>query len=212
MTPITAAEAAGVRNPSASSAPPPASDAPAASAARLPGFRPIESKAPAVPSRPWPPNQPKSFWAPCAKSVPPTVMRKSVCPSAISGAYPDRGPALTRCEQLVDVERGVDRGRVVRSEDGPLLERPVPRQLEIVAVRIGQVHREVGAVVGELAQRHAGVEQAPDGLRQPGLRREVQRDVVQARDAVRLRRPTRRLPRVEAEVMVIAAGREEEDV
>ena len=92
ITPISAADAAGVSRPSASRSPPPASDAPAATAVRLPGLRPMESKAPAVASSPCPPNQPKSFWVPCAMKVPPTATRKSVCPRAMRKSFPDRGP------------------------------------------------------------------------------------------------------------------------
>src|SRR5205085_782582 len=43
-------------------------------------------------------------------------------------------------------------------------------------------------------------------------RREEERDVVQAGDAVGLRGAAGGLPRVEAEVVVVAAGRDEEDV
>ena len=57
--------------PRTSSAPPPASAAPAASAWRLPGRSPMPSKNWPVPSRPWPPNQPNNFWVPWPKKYPP---------------------------------------------------------------------------------------------------------------------------------------------
>src|SRR4051795_4266993 len=49
MTAIRAAEASGVRRPSASRRPPPASARPARKACCFAGFMPIESKKPAVP-------------------------------------------------------------------------------------------------------------------------------------------------------------------
>ena len=65
IVPVISPAATGVSAPTVSSAPPIASDAPAAVAWRLPGLSPsLLSKKPAVPSRPWPPNQPKSFCVP----------------------------------------------------------------------------------------------------------------------------------------------------
>src|SRR5215208_2850931 len=71
----SAAAAAGVAAPSAKSKPPPASAAPAVTAFRRPGRSPIDSKPWAVPSRPPPPNQPKSFCAPWPKKRRPIVTR-----------------------------------------------------------------------------------------------------------------------------------------
>src|SRR5436853_246321 len=59
--------AAGVKSPSASSEPPPASAAPAISALSRPGRRPTCSKNWPVPSGPAPPHQPASFCIPCPK-------------------------------------------------------------------------------------------------------------------------------------------------
>ena len=65
IVPVIRPAATGVSAPAVSSAPPIASEAPAAVAWRLPGRRPsLRSKKPAVPSRPWPPNQPNSFCVP----------------------------------------------------------------------------------------------------------------------------------------------------
>jgi hypothetical protein len=48
---------------------------------------------------------------------------------------------------------------------------------------------EMRAVIRELAKRNARVNEAADGLRELRLRGEVERDVMQPRDVVRLRRP-----------------------
>src|SRR3954453_813833 len=83
IVPVMSPEATGVSAPSVSSAPPTASDAPAAVAWRLPGLRPSVSKKPAVPSRPWPPNQPKSFWVPWPTNKGPTTKRSAVLPRSM---------------------------------------------------------------------------------------------------------------------------------
>ncbi|HEX5622512.1 MAG TPA: hypothetical protein VFX51_29070 [Solirubrobacteraceae bacterium] len=61
-------------------------------------------------------------------------------------------------------------------------------------------------MVGDLAQRPVDLTQPQQRVSERGLRRVVDRDVVQPCDAVGLRRPARGLPGVEAEVVVIAAG------
>ena len=67
-------------------------------------------------------------------------------------------------------------------------------------------------MVGELAQRPAGLLQAAHRVGEAGARRVVQRDVVQPGDAVGLRPAAGRLPGVEAEVVVVAAGADEQQV
>src|SRR5215210_8069749 len=124
MTPSVAAPPSGVISPAASSAPPPASPAPATSALRLPGLIPICSKPWAVPSGPGPPNQPNSFCAPCAKNAPPTVTRSAVMPSLIGGllnagvsiGYPVPRRGLT--EQPLQPERQRLAGEVVGDVQG----------------------------------------------------------------------------------------------
>jgi hypothetical protein len=92
-------------------------------------------------------------------------------------------------EQLVELEPAVVRRRVVRAVAPPLLERAVPRELEVVAVWVAQIDGEMRAVIRELPQWNACVNEAADGLRELRLRGEVERHVMQPRDAVRLRRP-----------------------
>jgi hypothetical protein len=94
----------------------------------------------------------------------------------------------------------------------PLVHRAVPRQLEVVAVGVGEVHGLVGAVIGELAQRDARRLQPAHGVGEPRPGRIVERDVVEARHAVGLRAAAGGLPGVEPQVVVIAAGRDEQDV
>ena len=62
MVPEIAATARGLASPVASIAPPAASAAPEATALRCPGASPSDSKNCPVPSKPFPPNHPKSFW------------------------------------------------------------------------------------------------------------------------------------------------------
>src|SRR3954451_19338115 len=87
IVPVISPAATGVSAPSVSSAPPIASEAPAAVACRLPGFSPsVPSKKPAVPSRPWPPNQPNSFWVPWPTNSGPTTPRSASVPNFIGSS------------------------------------------------------------------------------------------------------------------------------
>src|SRR5690348_2540644 len=115
-------------------------------------------------------------------------------------------------EQIGELEGRVDRRCLVRAVARPFGERTVPRELQVVPVRVAEIDGEMRAVIGEPAKRDAGVDEPADRLGQLLARGEVERDVVEARHAVRLRRPSRRLPGVEPEMVVIAACREEEDV
>src|SRR5215208_515748 len=96
IVPVIRPAATGVSAPTVSSAPPIASDAPAAVAWRLPGLRPsLPSKNPAVPSRPWPPNHPNSFWVPWPKKSGPMTRRSAVRPMSIHTVLP-RSPLAKR--------------------------------------------------------------------------------------------------------------------
>ena len=69
-------------------------------------------------------------------------------------------------EKAVEVERRVERRRVRLSEPRPLVERAIPGELEVVAVGIPEVDRYVRPVIGQLAQRHAGIAAAADRVGQ----------------------------------------------
>src|SRR3954462_14215986 len=93
---MTMPAAMGVKAPSVSSAPPTAPERPAAVAWRLPGRSPMPcSKNPAVPSRPWPPNQPNSFWVPWPTNSGPPTRRSAVRPMSIQTVLP-RSAAVKR--------------------------------------------------------------------------------------------------------------------
>src|SRR5216684_6874111 len=73
----------GPNNPVATSRPL-ATSAPEASAAKnRPGRKPSVSKYPDTAARPYPPNQPNSFWAPCAAIRTPNTSRATSNPSFI---------------------------------------------------------------------------------------------------------------------------------
>ena len=94
----------------------------------------------------------------------------------------------------------------------PFVDRPIPHQLDVIAVRVAHVDRQVGTVICGLTDRPIDRLQTAAGIRERSPRRVRERHVVQSRDAVRLWTATGRLPRVEAEVVVIAAGRDEQKV
>ena len=86
----------------------------------------------------------------------------------------------------------------------------VPAELEAVAVGVVQVQRLVGAVVVDAAQRVLGADQPPERVSQcrPGW--VANGDVVEPGRAGRGRRAALRLPGIETERVVIAAGGDEE--
>ena len=143
--------------------------------------------------------------------------------AALRGPRARRGPrAARRATSRASSPRSSSRSS--RSSSPPanasrpvLVERPlglraVPVELEVVAVGVGDVDRLVRAVVGELAERPVDAPAGGGRVGQVGAGRVEERDVVQAGHAVGLRRAARRLPRVEAEVVVVAAGGDEQRV
>ena len=141
---------------------------------------------------------------PPASQAPPAPERSAPDPSV------DRG----LLQQVVEVDLAHERARHVGLAvrvPRPLVERAVPAQLQVVAVGVGDVDRLVGAVVGGLADGQSAL-----------CRRRRRRPAPRAsgsgwrRGAGRRRRRAaarrRGLPGVEAEVVVVAAGRHEQDV
>src|SRR5258706_307017 len=86
----------GPNKPSAVSRPPANSAVAAVAANMRPGRKPSISRNPAVPARPWPPNQPKSFWAPCAVITRPKTSRMIIKPSSMTHSLRTKGPAGSR--------------------------------------------------------------------------------------------------------------------
>jgi hypothetical protein len=67
-------------------------------------------------------------------------------------------------EEVAEGERRVARARVVGAVPPPLVERPVPRELDVVTVRIAQVDGEVRPVVCQLTEWDSRVDEPADGL------------------------------------------------
>src|SRR6266516_1706015 len=83
IAPIVPRGPSGWRKPNVVSTPPPNSDADAAVAQGVAGFRPSDSSHPAVPFSPGPLNQPKSFCDPWPTNNPPTASRKISSPTSL---------------------------------------------------------------------------------------------------------------------------------
>src|SRR5438309_5166332 len=94
----------------------------------------------------------------------------------------------------------------------PLVLRPVPCQLEPIAVGVAQVERFVRAVVVDAVEGPTGFGQASQRVTEVGARRIEDRDVVQAGRAGGRGRPALRLPRVEAQVVVISTRGQEQRI
>src|SRR6266700_1269541 len=83
IAPIVPRGPRGGRKPRVVSTPPPNSDPAAAVAQGVPGFRPSDSSQRAVPFKPGPLNQPKSFCDPWPVNNPPTASRKISSPISL---------------------------------------------------------------------------------------------------------------------------------
>src|SRR5712692_7262774 len=115
-------------------------------------------------------------------------------------------------QQAFEVQPLAAEAEVAIFVPGPLILGAVPGQLQAVAVGISQVQGLVGAVIVDAVKRPPGLGEASKGVTQRGSRRVEDRDVIQAGRAGGRGRADFRLPRVEAEVVVIAACRQEQRV
>jgi probable F420-dependent oxidoreductase len=122
------------------------------------------------------------------------------------------GVRLGLGQEVVEVEIAEDRNETAASGPRPLFDRSVPCELEVVAVGIGEIDGFVRAVIRQLPQWNARALQPPHRVSETCARGVVERDVVQSGDPIRLRPAAGRLPGVEPEVVVVAAGRDEQDV
>ena len=86
---------------------------------------------------------------------------------------------------------------------------PVPIQLDAVLVGIAQIERFADAVIAGAVERNAGLDHAMQRVRQRGAGRIKNRGVKQPRRSRRRRMAAFAFPGVQADVVVIAAGRNE---
>jgi hypothetical protein len=91
----------------------------------------------------------------------------------------------------------------------PVLLIPIPIELDAVAVWVAQVQRFADAVVARAVEPDAGVDEAAQSVGEQRTRRIEDGDMEQPRRTGWWRRAAFALPSVEADVVVIAAGREE---
>src|SRR4051794_24447865 len=138
-------------------------------------------------------------------------------------ATPARRPRITGenlaaadAGQLEELPEHAVHVRAAVEAEVPLgVERPfgglaVPGQLEAVAIGITEIERLVRAVVVGAVERPLGRDEPPERVGERLARGVADRDVVEPGRPGRRRRAALRLPGVEAEVMVVAAGGEKE--
>src|SRR3712207_6499064 len=77
IAPMTPMGPSGLSSPRSESTPPPNSEPPAMTAQGRPRRSPMDSSQALVPSRPYPPHQPNSFWAPWPVMSPPSTRRNT---------------------------------------------------------------------------------------------------------------------------------------
>src|SRR5918995_3042097 len=138
--------------------------------------------------------------------------RSGVVPPWMSWAYMWGSLSFVRGvmggEERAEVDGlGLEHGPAVGVE--PVGPRAVEVELDAVAVGIGQVDGDRAAVVAGAVDREAVIEQALDGAAQLVPVRVEEGDVVEAGVARRGRRRSGALPRVDRDVVVVVAGREE---
>jgi hypothetical protein len=114
-------------------------------------------------------------------------------------------------EELVEVEALGLHDRVSAGVE-PLGARAVVVELDAVAVRIGQVDRDGAAVVGGVVDRELVVEQAAHGAAELAAVGVEERDVVETGVPLRRWRTARAVQAVQADVVVVVAGREQHHV
>ena len=114
----------------------------------------------------------------------------------LAAAIPGPAAAVDHGERAVGIPR-------------PFLLRPVPVELDAVLVRIAEIERFADAVVARAVELDAGLDQPAERIGERGARRVEDGDVVEPGRAGGRRRAAFALPGVQADVVMIAAGRDE---
>src|SRR3954447_8844778 len=153
-----------------------------------------------------PPRRGTAPPAPPRSSVPPPPPRIRL-PQAKAPGYRLRHPAGTITEHISRKPYHHCQAAVGRAR--PRLLGSVPVQLHAVAVRVAQVERLAHAVVAGPVQRDVRVDQPAQGVGQRRPGRVQHGEVVEPRPAGRRGRRAAALPRVQPDVVVVAAGRDE---
>ena len=91
----------------------------------------------------------------------------------------------------------------------PLAARPIPVELEAVAIRVAQIERLADAVIAGAVERHRGVAKPAQRVAERGPIRVADRKVIETGRPRRGRSAALALPGVQADVVVIAAGAQE---
>src|SRR5262249_19413982 len=123
-----------------------------------------------------------------------------------------RGPLQTLSKQALEVKLVTAEGEVAVLVAWPFLAGPVPAELEAVLLGVAEVDGLVGPVVVGAVDRPAGISKTPQSVAQRGPGRIADGHVVQPGRPRRWRRTAPRLPCVEAQRVVVAAGGDEECV
>src|SRR6266540_7112652 len=122
----------------------------------------------------------------------------------------ERASAVELGEEAAQIEGARIHGDllpVVRSR--PFLLRPVPVKLDSVLIRVCEVERLTHRVIRRAMQRDARLPQAPKCLGQCAAARIANCEMVEPGRSRRRRGTTLRLPRVQPDVMVVAARGDE---
>src|SRR5215204_343423 len=222
MSPVSSSPKRRVRTPRINATPPMVSSKLTTTAASCGAGTPNEAKNPLTPPTPIS----NSFCCPCITKTMPTTIRSSAIPHGQTGCpfcalnFIDWFFPCLYLAVACQPGQNLGRGRVVElgHQTGPVerlalegdLATPapqrrvaVPGQLDPIAVRIVQVDRLVGAVVGRPIDPPPVVEQALEGSGQVPPLRVVDGEVIEPGRPRRRRGAPLALPGIEADVVVI---------
>src|SRR5262245_3737988 len=112
-------------------------------------------------------------------------------------------------EERLDIQRPREHPEASVLVPRPLLLRAIPVELEAVPVRVAEVEGFADSVIRGALERDARLDKATERIRERSAVGVADRGVEEPGVAGRRRRRPEGLPRVEADVVVVAAGRDE---
>ena len=112
-------------------------------------------------------------------------------------------------EQVVEIERTREHFHATGSRARPLFARAIPIQFDAVFVWIAEIERFAHAVVGRAVERDTRPDQALKRVSQLRAGWIENREMIESSGAWRRRRPAETLPRIQADMVMIPARRNE---
>jgi hypothetical protein len=125
----------------------------------------------------------------------------------ISTAYANRSRLRLGqlCQQPAQIQRSRHHCEPTIRQPRPLLHRTIPIKLHAIPIRITQIQRLAHAMIGCSLEPHSRIDQPLQSIRQLPPRRIHNRQMIKPSRSRSRRRPTRTLPRIQPNMVVIPA-------